>query len=152
MRAHIHECTCVYIYACTHPCLRMHVSLSPPQLPGAVLVDESFVVGAKSFDIWNRVALGVQVILVELMHPLLHLSVLLALKLCVGVVGVPWVEAVIPDDVKTLLRDRTAVALQHVVHILCNVVVWGKGGEGENGLLISCVLENRMIDNGFLGG
>mmetsp|Transcript_80901 Transcript_80901/g.204507 ORF Transcript_80901/g.204507 Transcript_80901/m.204507 type:complete len:234 (+) Transcript_80901:744-1445(+) len=91
----------------------------PAQLASdAVLLQQRLVVGLQCRHIWHRVSLGVQVELVELFHPLHHLSILRSLQMRVGTLVMPRVEGVEADHVQTGLWDRAAVLLQHPVHVL----------------------------------
>jgi hypothetical protein len=91
---------------------------SPLQLSWAVLVNETLVVGLEGLWIWELVALGVQVELIELLYPSEHLGVFGVLHPLVLAFLVPGVERVETDHVHTLLRDGAVVALEHVVHVL----------------------------------
>mmetsp|Transcript_89495 Transcript_89495/g.175155 ORF Transcript_89495/g.175155 Transcript_89495/m.175155 type:complete len:236 (-) Transcript_89495:398-1105(-) len=92
---------------------------SPTQLPAdAVLFEEALVIRLQRCHIRHLVALGVQVELIELLHPLLSLLVLRSLEVRVRPPVVPRVEGVEPDHVQASFGDRAAVLLQDPVHVL----------------------------------
>mmetsp|Transcript_7920 Transcript_7920/g.22653 ORF Transcript_7920/g.22653 Transcript_7920/m.22653 type:complete len:248 (-) Transcript_7920:81-824(-) len=92
---------------------------SPTQLPSdAVLLQQRLVVRLQGGDVRHRVALRVQIELVKLLHPPLHLRILGSLELRVRALVMPRVEGVEADHVQALLGDSAPVLLEDTIHVL----------------------------------
>ena len=63
----------------------------------------------------HLIIFAIQIVLVELKHPVFQLFVLLVLELAVGASVVPWVERVVPHHIFKGLGQRVLFVLGHCI-------------------------------------